>query len=226
MKERKNKHILQTDFHGDVNVGLYGSCSDKLCLIGEFLHQKYQQRLQEVLKVPVLPLTIAGTDFIGIFVAMNSRGILLPKIIFPHELEEVKKLGLKYAILDTKYTALGNLILANDKGAIISPLLKNQKKVIEETLQVPARVGEVAELKIVGSCGVATNKGCLLHRDALDDEMDLIEEVLKVEVDIGTVNFGSPYVKSGVLANSNGFVVGKMTTGPEIVRIDEALGFL
>jgi len=53
-----------------------------------------------------------------------------------------------------------------------------------------------------------------------------IEDVLKVEGDIGTVSFGSPFVGASLLANSRGFLVSEQTTGPELQRIDEALGFL
>ena len=39
-------------------------------------------------------------------------------------------------------------------------------------------------------------------------------------------NFGFPFVKSGLIANSNGYLAGSRTTGIELGRIDEALGFL
>jgi len=52
----------------------------------------------------------------------------------------------------------------------------------------------------------------------------LVEELFKLPVDIGTVNFGSPLVGSGILANSKGYVVGLDTTGPEISRIEERIG--
>ncbi|MCD6402708.1 MAG: translation initiation factor IF-6 [Candidatus Aenigmarchaeota archaeon] len=222
----KEKHILQTEFHGDPNVGLYGVASDEVCLLGSTLFKKYGERIEAVLKVPVKPLSVGGTSLVGLFVVMNSNGLLLPKIVTEEELKIVEKLGLRYAIIESKYTALGNLILCNDKGAVVSPLLKKQKKIVEETLGVKAKIGTVAQLSIVGSCGVATNKGCLLHRDVMEEEMGIVEKTLGVNADIGTVNFGTPFVKSGLIANSNGFVVGKMTTGPEIVRVDEALGFL
>jgi len=45
-------------------------------------------------------------------------------------------------------------------------------------------------------------------------------------VDVGTVNFGSPLVGSGILANSRGYVAGDETTGPELGRIEDALGFM
>ncbi|MDP2766906.1 MAG: hypothetical protein Q8O41_05580 [Candidatus Methanoperedens sp.] len=53
-----------------------------------------------------------------------------------------------------------------------------------------------------------------------------MEELYALPVDIGTVNFGSPLVVSGLLANSKGYVAGEDTTGPEISRIEDTLGYL
>jgi len=69
-------------------------------------------------------------------------------------------------------------------------------------------------------------KGCLLHRDASEDEIEHVKELLKIPITCGTVNMGSPFVNSGIICNSNGFVVGDLSGGPETMTIDEALGFL
>ena len=50
-----------------------------------------------------------------------------------------------------------------------------------------------------------------------------MENVLKVSVDVGTVNCGIPYVGTGLIANSHAAVVGTMTTGPEMFIIGNAL---
>ena len=39
-------------------------------------------------------------------------------------------------------------------------------------------------------------------------------------------DFGSEFVRSGLIANSSGAIIGNRTTGPELARIEEALGFL
>jgi translation initiation factor 6 len=100
---------------------------------------------------------------------------------------------------------------------------RKEKKKIEDCLGVETEYSEIANLNIVGSCGVATNNGCLLHWDVKEDEMKVVEDLLKVDVDIGTVNFGSPFVKSGLIANSKGCLLGEKTTPPELARIMEAL---
>ncbi len=50
--------------------------------------------------------------------------------------------------------------------------------------------------------------------------------MLGVPADIGTINYGGPLVGSGLLANAHGYVVGQETTGPELGRIEDALGYI
>jgi len=223
--------VLQTNFHGDPNLGLFGKSSDKFCILGNFIQDKTAQKIEDALNVKQIKLTIANTDLVGIFCCFNSNGILLPKIVKETEIEKFKILekefGIELKILKSKFTALGNLILCNDNGAIVSDVFsKKDKKIIEDCLSVGSEYGTVAGMSIVGSCGVASNKGCLLHRDASEKEIENVENVLKVEADIGTANFGSPFVGSCCFANSSGGVVGESTTGPEINRLMEALGFI
>jgi len=222
----KRKHLEKLSFFGDPNIGLYAFCTDSYCLLGKSVYASYKKEVEEVLGVPVYEASVANTSFVGIFLAGNSSIVLAPSIIGKDELKRLKAFGLEVETLDCKYNALGNLVLANDNGALISPLLKGLKDKLESLLGIDIAVGTVANLNVVGSCGVATNKGCLLHRDVLEEELIIVQKVLKVEADIGTVNFGSPFVRSGIIANSKGFLVGEQTTGPEIVRCDEALGFI
>ncbi|MEM5779383.1 MAG: translation initiation factor 6, partial [Candidatus Aenigmatarchaeota archaeon] len=124
--------------------------------------------------------------------------------------------------LDTNYTALGNLILMNDKGCIISSLLKNQKNKIERFFGIKC---EVASKKnaVIGSLCVATNKGCLVSPLVSYDDRKRIEDVLNVDVDIGTANFGSYFIGACILANSKVAIVSPKTSGIELSKIEEVL---
>ncbi|MEM2688427.1 MAG: hypothetical protein QXR01_01065, partial [Candidatus Bathyarchaeia archaeon] len=95
---------------------------------------------------------------------------------------------------------------------------------IADTLGVEAVPGEIAQLPYVGSLAVATNKGVLAHPLLKEEERKLLEDVLKVPVDVGTVNCGIPYVGTGLIGNSHAVVAGSLTTGPEIFIIGHALG--
>ena len=70
------------------------------------------------------------------------------------------------------------------------------------------------------------DQGVLLHPDVAGDEVLLIEEVLGVPPMVGTVSFGSPYVGAGICASNDGAVAGSETTGPELNRIEDALGII
>lgn len=83
--------------------------------------------------------------------------------------------------------------------------------------------GEIAGLPYVGSLGVATNKGVLVHPLLKDSERKLLENMLKVPVDVGTVNCGVPYVGTGLIGNRHAVVAGSLTTGPEMFIIGNAL---
>ncbi len=212
--------MLRTNFDGDPNLGLYGFATDKYCVVGANLARK---KLEQELKVDAHFFTAFNTGLLGIFAAGNSSGIVLPDFMDEQEREHIKPEAL---FLKTRYTALGNLILMNDNGIILSPLLKKEKAAVEKFFGLRCEMTKIANTVVVGNAGIATNMGCLVHPKIRKNEMKLIQEVLGVEADIGTVNFGSPYPGSGVIANSRGFVASEESSGPELGRINEALGFL
>lgn len=220
-------HVHVTAFNGNPNVGLYGFATDEYCLIGNGIPAREIKMIKEALKVPVHKIMIAGTDLVGAFVAGNSRMMLVPEITFPRELKVLDKLGIEYTIIHSRLTALGNTILCDDHGAIVSrEFSADQKKKIRQALNVKLKPGTLGELDTVGSCGVITKRGGVLHRDATKEEVKKAEGLFGVELECASVNMGNPHVSSGIIANSNGFIVGKASGGPEVNYIDAALGFL
>jgi translation initiation factor 6 len=216
-------HVLQIDFNGDPNIGLFGFATDSYCFAK---NAKGVKNVKKVLKVPVFSSTIFNTDLVGIFAAGNSHGIVVSDVIYESEMEKIKKHVDDVLVLKTRFTAVGNLILMNDKGIILSPMLKKHKRKIESFFGLKCKVSRIAGLDIVGSLGVTTNKGCLVNPNIRPSEKKTIEKVLGVKADIGTVSFGSMFPKSGIIANSNGFAVSKMSSGPEVQRMDETFGFV
>ena len=212
-------NFLRTDFYGDPNLGLYGFATEKYCLLG--FKSKITKRVKKVLKVPVHSHNVMNTSLLGIFLAGNSSGVIAPKIL-GDEVDSIKK-SFNALVLDSRYTALGNLVLMNDKGIVISPLLKKEKNRIKKFFELPCEVSKLGNSKVVGSLALATSRGCIVDPRAREKEMVLLKRVLKVDVDIGTVNFGSPFVKAGLIGNSNGFIVSSMTSGQEMGKIAEAL---
>ncbi len=214
--------FLRANFNGDPNIGLYGFATDSYCLLG--LGTKKIEKIAKALKLNIKIATMARTELVGIFAAGNRSGIVLPKIIEKDEVRNFKGLGINLLVLRAKETALGNLILCNDNGCLISKKLKKFKRQIADCLDCEAEIGTVAGLEIVGSAARASNIGCLCHRSASEAELKAIEQLLKVKVDIGTVSYGSPFIKAGIIVNSSGVVVSEQNTGPELGRIEEVFG--
>ena len=224
----EHKFFLQRDFHGDPNVGLYGFATDKYAIVGVHV-EKTLKELEELLQVKVYSTSLLKLGLLRIFITGNTKHILCPGFLPDSEMEELRKIAdkakVKLAVINTEH-ALGNLVLMNDHGALISPLIRKHKEEIQNVLGIPVEAGQISLLNIVGSLGFATSKGCIVHPAALDSEAQLIEKMLKVKVDTGSVSFGSPYPGAGLIGNKNGFLVSKNSAGPELERIAETLGFV
>ncbi len=214
-----NAQIIKTDFLGDWNIGIFGFSTEKFCIVSSGIGDKDIEFLEDLLKVPVVRI---NHNFAGIFIAANSNGILLPEPMESERKTLKEIIGCEVSVMESKYNALGNLILSNDKGAIVSKLFG--KKDIEEIgacLGVAVEKGTVAKTNLPGSAAFATNKGVMLHRDATEEENERVKETLGVNSSAGTANFGSPWVGACMIGNSRGIVVGAKTTIHEIIRMDE-----
>ena len=211
-------------FSNDPNIGLYAFATDGYCLVGE-VSKKEADKLSETLNVRVIQTKMSGTDLPGIFCAGNSNGLLVPDIIRNRELDNLKKQA-NVLVLEGRYTALGNLVLVNDKGCLISEKLKPQMNKIKDFFGVRTEVSTIFNIDLVGTYGAANNKGCLTAKNITEQEQEFLEDVLKVKTGPATVNFGYSYVKSGIVVNSFGLLVGFQTSGPELERISDILGFV
>ena len=181
------------------------------------------EKLEKNLKGEVIRTSIGGSRLIGVLAVANSNGILLPHYAHDDEVETIKSIvKVNVEKIISKRNALGNLILVNDYGALIDAELMKERgvvKKIEDLLGVEVVGGEIAGLPYVGSLAVTTNKGVLTHPMLMEKECELLRDVLKVPVGRGTINFGIPFVSSGLIANEKGIAIGNLTTGPEMIII-------
>ena len=155
---------------------------------------------------------------------MNNKVILLSSFSSDEEIEVMRRsTGLNVERLSSKFTAVGNLVLANDKGALVSPIFKGEvDKQIQDVLGVPAISSTVAGYYQIGSMIVATDAGAAVHPKASEEELATIADTLKVETEPVTVNGGMPFLSSGLLVNSKSVIVGSLTSGPELIMISRA----
>ncbi len=215
------------DFNENPNLGIYCRTNDSVVFLQKNLPKKTKHLVGKVLGVEVLELCIADSTIIGSLLTCNSSGAIVTAYANQETFRTLEQQGLRVFPIKDVINAAGNDILTNDHGALVHPDLKTTTvNKISETLDVPVQRGTIASLGTVGMAAVVTNKGCLCHLKTTEEEKHQLEKVFDVEVMIGTVNHGFPMIGSGLVANTSGAIIGKMTTGIEMGRIEEALGFL
>lgn len=217
--------IHKYDVYRSPNVGLFTRTNDKTLLLPFGFADTKTKKLKEYLDVEeIVRVSIAGTRLIGPMTVMNNNGILLPSTASDEEIQILKQTGLNVERLKSKFTAIGNLISANDKGAVVSKLFSEEVDLdIENTLGVPIQRMSIGGFVQVGSMVVATNAGAIVHPKANDAEINRISEILQIDAEPATVNGGSPFLSSGIIANFSSAIVGSLTTGPELIMISRAL---
>lgn len=219
--------LKRMNLTGSPNLGVYISVNDEVAIVPFNLSTEVEDIIKETLEVDTIKTSIAGCNLNGALAVGNSNGFVVSPYINEKELQTLEDAGLNVSLMPGKYTAVGNIIAANDHGAIVGPKVGEKAvKVIEDTLKVPVEISSIADSNIIGSSSLVTNKGFLVHRDASYEELDFVEEVFKVEGNIGTVCKGMPLVGACGIANSQGAIVGESTTGPEMARLEESLDFL
>lgn len=210
-------------YDGNPHIGMFAKASDSVVLLPVGSHAKFIHAAG-ALGAKIAQASIASSNLIGLFCALNSHGVVLPSFAEESEKKFFKGLGLHVCALPSAFAAVGNNVCANDKGALVNAQIPQQwRKKIEECLQVEAVPASIAGYATVGSACIATNKGFVAHNRASEEEMELVKSALKVQGANATVNMGSPFVGLGVVANSKGCVLGEATSGFESSRIMGAL---
>ncbi|MEM2739254.1 MAG: translation initiation factor IF-6 [Candidatus Bathyarchaeia archaeon] len=215
------------NFYGRTCIGVYLRATDRFIVCPESTMDSDTRLFAETFKVDtIVKTTVYKSDLIGIFTVANSNGIILPQLVDDGELERIRMYlprDVRMAILPGRWTAIGNFLLLNDSGCLSGlRLSREQAKIISDTLDIEVEMGSIENLPYIGSLAVATNRGVLVDPMISSEEEQVIRDVLRVPVYKGTVNYGSRFVKIGVVANSYGLIVSDATKGSELARITEA----
>lgn len=219
--------IVLDAIFGSAEVGVLSFATDKYAIVPHGLSSRKKNQIAKILGVKVISASIGGTYLIGPLLTGNSYGLIISQIALDEEVKMIKREldSINITVLDSKLTAVGNLILVNDKGAIVSPDLSSKDIVaIGDALDVDVVKSKIAGRSYVGSIAIATNTGAIVHIETSEEEEELIRSVLKVPCKPGTVNNGITFVRSGIVANTTGAIVGARTTGPELMVISSVLG--
>lgn len=213
------------DVYRSPNIGIFLKANDHFLMAPKGLALTKTQKISKMLDVSPVFVSVAGSRLLGPLAVMNNKGLLVSRLAEDKELREMREqTGMIVERLESRYTAAGNLIVANDKHAIASPILE-QKAInqIKDVLGTEVSCLSIGKYNQIGAFIVATNSGAATYPNLKDEETSKISELLGVEASPASVNGGVPYIASGIVANSKNAIVGSLTTGPELVFITRAL---
>ncbi|MGC9099315.1 MAG: translation initiation factor IF-6 [Candidatus Micrarchaeia archaeon] len=213
--------------YGNSYIGIFGVATDKFCLLGKNVPRKKSEIIAKVLGVDVFEASIDSSHLVGMYIAANSKGVLLPKTTEEEEYAAIKKELSDIAevkVFDTDLNALRNNILANDKIAIINPDFdKEEEKFIGDVLDVEVIRSSIGGFNTVGANNILTNKGVVFNNRIKSEEKKNLEKMLGFSGEQSTANLGSLNIGLSSIANSKGLILGELTTGYELARIADSL---
>ena len=220
--------MIRASFAGSAYVGVFARAADDTLLVRPDIDEDLQSDLGDELDADVIPTNIGGSNTVGALATGNENGILVSASVTEREQQRVEDATDKSVHeLPGKINAAGNVVLVNDYGAYVHPDLPRESvQVICDALDVPVERGDLGDVRTVGTAAAVNNTGALCHPKSREAELEAVEEALDVDADLGTINYGGPLVGSGIVVNDDGFVVGQDTTGPELGRIEDTLGFI
>lgn len=210
--------IYQTEFFGSTTLGLLGLATENCCYLPEEIPIGQVQNISEALDTPVKKTSFYNSFMLGLFSAGNSKYLFVPEVVSDRE---IKNLDKEVVRLEGSFTTLGNLILCNDKGCVLSPYLRDKKQFFEEKLKLKTEAITISDLPFPGALAVVTNHGGVVHEKCKDTELDILEKTFGVKFKRCAFYEGFPGAE--ILANSKGLIVPKSLRGQALAEIQEGL---
>ena len=218
--------VDSADIFGSDQVGIHLAAVGNYVFHPPELTEPIKEKIDNVLGLESIELNIGGSNLIGALLCGNSKGMAVADIATEADIDLLTSYG-DVVVMEGGVNTAGNLLLANETGVVASPSIPEEGlEIIAQVMQVDVVATTIAGQDVVGSLGVVNDQGILLHPDVTPDEVLLIEEVMQVPPMVGTACFGSPYVGAGCVTSENNALVGSGSTGPELNRIEDALGLI
>ncbi len=210
------------DFKKNPNIGTYIFITNKFALV-PFDTPKYEkEKIKEVLQVPVFEAKINESDLLGVYLFGNDEKIVVPKgFELICEIDLTEKFGTRFFEIDTDYNALSNNAVLTEKAVITHKKFEELGKDLAEIFEKDLVLLNEKDFDVIGS-SIKANKFGLLINPLFSEESKEKLKRLGLKVIEGTVNDENVFVSTGLLVNDKGVLVGNLTKGEEILKIEEA----
>ena len=209
--------IEYADLNGSIHIGVSILATESHALVPIDTPESLIDTITQILDVNIIKV---AEKIISPLAIGNSNGFVISSVISKEVVSQIETTNLPvYQV--PEFFAFGNVVLVNDYGGIISPIIPTEIcKKIEETLEIRLKTGTIANSDLVGSLGYATNIGGLITPLASDDELEIVKKSLNLRTTrIGSINRGSEFIASGIVGNTKGLIIGRETTGIEVMEI-------
>ncbi len=205
------------DLNGNIHIGVTIYNTENFALVPIEAPKSLIDLISYTLDVEVIKV---AERIIGTLVAGNSEGFVISNVLSQEVMEQIETTCLPI-YQAPEFFAFGNIALVNDYGGLISPIIPlTIREKIQSILKVPLTTRTLASSDLVGSLGYTTNYGGLLTPQANEEEISFTKKVLNLqEIGVSSINKGSEFVASGIIGNTKGMLIGRETTGIEIMEI-------
>lgn len=204
-------------------VGIFCSLTEELGIVPQAALPKEIKLLEKELDINIVKTNLGQTSLTGILSTGIKKKIVVSNITENDEIKKLEKEGLEIMVLEG-LTSTGNLIALNKNGGIVSPWVKEKPvKDLGDFFKIKLEKMRIADNEVPGASITVTNKGFICHPNISEKDFSKLEKVFGVKGIATTANYGDLFVGNSVIANTTGVMVGSLTSGIELGKIDEGL---
>lgn len=220
-------NIVLMEFEGNPNIGIYMFVNNKVCLLGKKVSEAKKKEIQDVLGVPVYFVTALETELVGIFFTGDDHFLVVPEL-FDHEkklLQEIcSEQDMELVELNFRLNTLGNNLCFGSEIIMINPEYPSSviKKLEKKTGYAVTQVDN-DNFKAIGSVCIYANGKYFISQEFEEEQVSFILDEIG---GVGTINSGSNYISSGIVANNRGVIIGSASSTVEIQNVVEGLEYL
>jgi len=210
---------------GAPHIGVFTRVFDDIAVVPPDVPEEVTARYEEALQVDIVRTTIQKSPIIGSLLAGNNHGLVGTGMATEEEIQTLSQYR-DLMLLEEGMNAAGNIILANDHFAAVHPDMDEElMDALGDFLNVPVIPLTLGDVKTVGMAAVATNTGVVVSPRSTPGEIQILEQVCDLPIGKGSVSMGNAMVGTGLVANRHGYLAGVGTSGYELGRIEDILGF-
>ena len=207
---------------GDPAIGLYLTSNDDYTLVPPGLPEEAKRIIESTLGTTLVETTAGGYKILGAFAILGDSYLLASSIFSDEELNHLRQeLDMAIYVVDSKVNVIANTILLHGSKALISYLYSAQlEEQLRRLLGVDVERVRLGPVDIFAQYLVPLDDKLLSAPIYSKEEAKFFAQRLGLQRIVHTtVNRGSIFLRSGMVHNSRGLLLGDLTTPVEYEQI-------